>query len=85
MLNDQIRELEDEHLTRTGGFGPGADFYFRYCGTPKQMDQKFAREKRELKKELTQLQQDLQELESPKNLREFLKGLEIEEPEDDFW
>ncbi|CAN5755313.1 J domain-containing protein [soil metagenome] len=85
MLNDQIRELEDEQFSRTGGFGPGADFYYRYCGNPKQMDQKFAREKRELKKELTQLQQDLQELESPKSLREFLKGVEIDEPEDDFW
>lgn len=80
MLNDQIRELEDEHYARTGGFGLGSDFYFRFCGPPKLMDQKFAREKRELKKELTQLQKDLQEFESPKSLREFLREVEIEEP-----
>lgn len=87
MLNDQIRELEDEHYARTGGgFGPGADFYYRYCGSPKQMDQKFGQEKRELKKELTQFRHDLQAFESPKNLREFLKGMELENDfDDDFW
>ena len=86
MLNDQIRELEDEHYARTGGIGFGNDFYFRYCGPPKLMDQKFAREKRELKKELTQLQKDLQEFESPKSLREFLREVEIEDPDfNDFW
>ncbi|MCC9167169.1 J domain-containing protein [Pontibacter harenae] len=71
ILNEQAKDLEDEDYEFN--FSPDADFYRQYCGTPKQMDQKFGTARNELKKQLTQLKQDIQNFEDPAYLRAFLK------------
>ncbi|GAA4440312.1 J domain-containing protein [Pontibacter saemangeumensis] len=73
LLNEQVRDLEDQQYAFFSG--PDASFYHQYCGNPKQMDQKFGTAKNDLKKELKQLKQDLQNLEEPAYLRAFLKEL----------
>lgn len=73
LLNEQVRDLEDQQYAFFSG--PDAGFYHQYCGNPKQMDQKFGTAKNDLKKELKQLKQDLQNLEEPSYLRAFLKEL----------
>ncbi|MHC2992525.1 hypothetical protein OB13_13370, partial [Pontibacter sp. HJ8] len=50
LLTDQVNELKQELDAFT--FGPDTDFYNRFCGSPKQMDQKFKRAKEDLNQEL---------------------------------
>ncbi len=73
LLNEQVQDLEDQQYAFFNG--PDASLYHQYCGHPKQMDQKFGTAKNDLKKELKQLKQDLQNLEEPAYLRAFLKEL----------
>jgi hypothetical protein len=73
ILNEQVRDLEAQQFDFYTS--PDASFYFQYCGPPQQMEQKFGTAKNDLKKELKQLKQDLQNLEEPAYLRAFLKEL----------
>lgn len=73
LLNEQVRDLEDQQYAFFSG--PDASLFHQYCGNPKQMEQKFGTAKNDLKKELKQLKQDLQNLEEPAYLRAFLKEL----------
>lgn len=72
ILTDQVDELKAElqaFLT-----GPNAGFYARFCGTPKQMDQKFKSAKEDLSLELAQLKQNLRTLQSdPQMIKVLLK------------
>lgn len=71
LLTDQIDQLKEElHSFSTG---PDADFYNRFCGTPKQMDQKFKAAKEDLGQELEQLKQNLRTLQDPQMIRLILK------------
>ncbi|WP_266203302.1 coiled-coil domain-containing protein [Pontibacter kalidii] len=72
ILTDQVEELKAElHDFLTG---PNAGFYTRFCGTPKQMDQKFKSAKEDLHRELEQLKQNLRTLQSdPQMIRVLLK------------
>jgi hypothetical protein len=54
--------------------GPDASFYTRFCGSPKQMDQKFKSAKEDLTRELEQLKQNLRTLQDdPQMIRVLLK------------
>lgn len=72
ILTDQVEELKAElHDFLTG---PNTGFYTRFCGTPKQMDQKFKSAKEDLNQELEQLKQNLRTLQSdPQMIRVLLK------------
>lgn len=85
MLNEQIKDLkEEDYLIKHSG--PNAGFYYQFCGNPKQMDQKFAREQALLKEQLTELQKDLREFEEdPKRLRTFLKHYQLDDGMGDFF
>jgi hypothetical protein len=63
--------LQDE----LSGFisGPNASFYDRFCGSPKQMNQKFKQAKESLTFELEQLKQNLRILQDPVQIKVILK------------
>jgi len=72
LLTDQVDELKAE----LQGFltGPNAGFYERFCGSPKQMNQKFKAAKEGLIYELEGLKQNLRTLQSdPQMIRVLLK------------
>jgi hypothetical protein len=71
ILDDQLSELQDE----LSGFisGPNASFYDRFCGSPKQMNQKFKQAKESLTFELEQLKQNLRILQDPVQIKVILK------------
>ncbi|MBX0333938.1 J domain-containing protein [Pontibacter sp. HSC-14F20] len=71
ILNDQLSELQAE----LNGFisGPNASFYDRFCGSPKQMNQKFKQAKEGLTYELEQLKQNLKVLQDPVQIKVILK------------
>ncbi|WP_018476665.1 coiled-coil domain-containing protein [Pontibacter roseus] len=71
LLTDQVNELKAELNGFT--FGPDADFYNRFCGSPKQMDQKFKRAKEDLNEELASLKQNLRILQDPVMIKTLLK------------
>jgi hypothetical protein len=71
LLTDQVNELKQELDAFT--FGPDADFYNRFCGSPKQMDQKFKRAKEDLGQELESLKQNLRVLQDPVMIKVLLK------------
>ncbi|MBC5774265.1 J domain-containing protein [Pontibacter sp. KCTC 32443] len=72
ILNDQLDELKGEfHALVTG---PDAGFYTRFCGSPKQMDQKFKSAKEDLTRELEQLKQNVRTLQDdPQMIKVILK------------
>ncbi|MCP2042655.1 J domain-containing protein [Pontibacter sp. HSC-36F09] len=71
ILNDQLSELQAE----LHGFisGPNASFYDRFCGSQKQMNQKFKQAKEGLTYELEQLKQNLRMLQDPVQIKVILK------------
>ena len=72
ILTDQVNELKAELNDLI--FGPNATFYDRFCGSPKQMNQKFKRAKEDLNNELEQLKQNLRTLQNdPHMIRVLLK------------
>ncbi len=75
LLNDQIRDLQEEHSSYF--YGPDARLFYKFGGTPKQMDAKFLRAKKEIQAEMKQLQYDITDFKDPKFLREYLKDLKF--------
>ena len=73
ILTDQVKELKDE-LTNFS-YSHNADFYARFCGTPKQMNQKFKQAKEDLGYELQNLKINLRNLQDPQEIRVMLKEL----------
>ncbi|MBD1398095.1 J domain-containing protein [Pontibacter sp. JH31] len=71
LLDDQLNELQTE--LNDFIFGPNATFYDRFCGSPKQMNQKFKRAKESLAYELEQLKQNLRVLQDPQMIKVLLK------------
>lgn len=71
LLDDQVGELQAE--LNTFIFGPDATFYDQFCGSQKQMDQKFKRAKESLMYELEQLKQNLRVLQDPVQIKVLLK------------
>ncbi|NEM96632.1 J domain-containing protein [Pontibacter burrus] len=72
ILTDQLDELKAEFQGLANG--PDAGFYTRFCGSPKQMDQKFKSAKEDLNRELEQLKQNLRTLQDdPQMIRALLK------------
>ncbi|QCR23727.1 J domain-containing protein [Pontibacter sp. SGAir0037] len=73
ILQEQIKELQEEQYSFE--YGPDAAFYHRFCGSAKQMNQKFRYAKEDLQLELVQLKQDLRHFTDPQYLRDFLKEI----------
>ncbi|MBC5992736.1 J domain-containing protein [Pontibacter cellulosilyticus] len=72
ILADQVDELKAE--LQEFSSGPNSIFYTRFCGTSKQMDQKFKSAKENLTQELEQLKQNLRTLQTdPQMIRVLLK------------
>ncbi|MEJ8801184.1 J domain-containing protein [Pontibacter sp. H249] len=71
ILSDQVEELKAELQEYSSG--PNAGFYTRFCGTTKQMDQKFKSAKENLNQELEQLKQNLRTLQDPQMIKVLLK------------
>jgi len=71
LLTDQVNELKQELLAFS--YNQDADFYNRFCGTPKQMNQKFKAAKEDLAEELERLKQHLRTLQDPHMIRMLLK------------
>ena len=71
LLTDQVNELQEEFDSLV--FGPDATFYDRFCGSQKQMNQKFKRAKENLTHELEQLKQNLRTLQDPMMIKVLLK------------
>ncbi|SIT90492.1 J domain-containing protein [Pontibacter indicus] len=71
LLDDQLSELQAE--LNAFIFGPNATFYDNFCGSPKQMNQKFKRAKESLTYELEQLKQNLRVLQDPVQIKVILK------------
>jgi hypothetical protein len=71
LLDEQVSELQ----TDLNGFifGPNATFYDRFCGSPKQMNQKFKRAKEDLSYELERLKDNLKVLQDPVQIKVLLK------------
>ncbi|WP_299705502.1 J domain-containing protein [uncultured Pontibacter sp.] len=71
ILNDQLSDLQAD----LNGFifGPNAIFFDRFCGSPKQMNQKFKQAKESLTYELEQLKQNLRVLQDPVQIKVILK------------
>ncbi|PKV66916.1 J domain-containing protein [Pontibacter ramchanderi] len=71
LLDDQLGELQ----TELNGFifGPNATFYDRFCGSQKQMNQKFKQAKESLTYELEQLKHNLRVLQDPVQIKVLLK------------
>lgn len=75
LLNEQVRDLEEE--LSSFFYGPEAELFFEFGGTPKQMEAKFHRAKQEIEAEMEQLQLDTTDFQDPKLLREYLKELKL--------
>jgi hypothetical protein len=73
ILNDQVNDLKDE--LHNFSSGNDADFYNRFCGTPKQMNQKFKQAKDDLAYELQNLKINFRNLQDPQEVRMMLKEL----------
>ena len=71
LLDDQVSELQSE--LNAFIFGPDATFYDRFCGSQKQMNQKFKRAKESLTHELESLKQNLRVLQDPVMIKVLLK------------
>lgn len=71
LLDDQVSELQSE--LNAFIFGPDAAFYDRFCGSQKQMNQKFKRAKESLADELDKLKQNLSVLQDPVMIKVLLK------------
>ncbi|MFD2513033.1 J domain-containing protein [Pontibacter locisalis] len=71
ILTEQVDELKTELQEFISG--PNAGFFTRFCGTPKQMDQKFKSAKEDLSHELEQLKHNLRSLQDPQIIRVLLK------------
>ncbi|WP_162428389.1 coiled-coil domain-containing protein [Pontibacter pudoricolor] len=72
ILTDQLDELKAEFQALANG--PDAGFYTRFCGSPKQMDQKFKSAKEDLTRELEQLKQNVRTLQDdPQMIKVILK------------
>lgn len=71
LLDDQLSELQAE--LNAFIFGPNATFYDNFCGSPKQMNQKFKRARESLTYELEQLKQNLRVLQDPVQIKVMLK------------
>ncbi|MBJ6119912.1 J domain-containing protein [Pontibacter sp. BT310] len=72
ILTDQLDELKAEFQDLANG--PDAGFYTRFCGSPKQMDQKFKSAKEDLTLELEQLKQNVRTLQDdPQMIKVILK------------
>jgi hypothetical protein len=72
ILTDQLHELKAEFQAIANG--PDTGFYKRFCGTPKQMDQKFKSAKEDLTRELEQLKQNVRTLQDdPQMIKVILK------------
>ncbi len=72
ILTDQLDELKAEFQELVNG--PNAGFYTRFCGSPKQMNQKFKSAKEDLNNELEQLKQNLRTLQNdPQMIKAILK------------
>lgn len=73
LLNEQVRELEGE--LDMFSFSPEGSLYFRYGGSPKQMDQKFNHEKNEIILDIEFMKQEVETLQDPQQIRQMLKQL----------
>ncbi|GGK86501.1 J domain-containing protein [Rufibacter glacialis] len=73
LLEEQIKEMEDEHSTYY--MGPDAHLFHEFGGTPKQMETKFRSAKKGLREEIEQLDFALADFKDPVAVREFLKRL----------
>jgi hypothetical protein len=71
LLDEQVSELQAE--LNAFVFGPNATFYDNFCGSSKQMNQKFKRAKESLAYELEQLRQNLRVLQDPMQIKVILK------------
>ncbi|MDO6390442.1 J domain-containing protein [Pontibacter sp. BT731] len=71
LLDEQMSELQAE--LNSFIVGPNASFYDRFCGSPKQMNQKFKQAKEGLTYELEQLKQNLRVLHDPVQIKVILK------------
>ncbi|MER2998036.1 J domain-containing protein [Pontibacter populi] len=72
ILTDQLDELKAEFQALATGHDAG--FYTRFCGSPKQMDQKFKSAKEDLTRELDQLKQNVRTLQDdPQMIKVILK------------
>ncbi|WP_299822348.1 J domain-containing protein [uncultured Pontibacter sp.] len=72
ILTDQVDELKA--TLHTLATEPDSGFYTRFCGTAKQMDQKFKSAKEDLHRELEQLKQNLRTLQNdPQMIKVLLK------------
>jgi hypothetical protein len=71
LLTDQVAELQAE--LNSFIFGPDAVFYDRFCGTPKQMNQKFKQAREGLSQELERLKQNIRILQDPVQIKVILK------------
>ena len=75
LLNDQIHELQMESAQLT--FGPEAQLYYQFGGTPKAVEQKFRREKKALREEIQQLKEELTGFSDPEVVRMLVKSLKF--------
>ncbi|WP_187263713.1 J domain-containing protein [Pontibacter beigongshangensis] len=75
LLNDQVHELQMESAQLT--FGPEAQLFYQFGGTPKAVEQKFRREKKALRDEVQQLQEELKGFSDPEVVRVFIKSLKF--------
>lgn len=73
LLSQQIAELEEEQSNYY--LGPQAQLFEQFGGTPKQMEIKFRRAKKEIKYATEQLRQDIADFQDPEYLRAYLKHL----------
>ncbi len=73
ILSDQVKELKDELANFS--YSHNADFYNSFCGTPKQMNQKFKQAKEDLAYELQNLKINFRNLQDPQEIRMMLKEL----------
>ncbi|MCJ8165501.1 J domain-containing protein [Pontibacter sp. E15-1] len=73
ILTDQINDLKDE--LNNFSFGHNAGFYEQFCGSPKQMNQKFKQAKEDLGYELQHLKLNVRTLQDPQEVRNMLKEL----------
>jgi hypothetical protein len=79
LLQEQIREMEDEHSNYY--LGPDAQLYHEFGGTPKQMETKFRSAKKGLREEIQHLDYALTDFQDFSSLRDFIKGLKFSLPE----
>ena len=78
LLQEQVRELENQ-IYQTKGLG-GFNFsnpIMKFFGPPKAMEQSFAREIAQIKRNTKSMKSELSELENKDVMRAFLKGYRI--------